>query len=46
MIQNLIGTQGLVGSKVGLVLEGPNVDAECLYGVFLSVSLPYRDLGG
>ena len=40
MVQNVSGTQGLVGRKVGLVPEGPNVDVECVYGVFLLVPLP------
>ena len=40
MVQNLSGTQGLVGRKVRLVLEGPNANVECLYGVFLSIPLP------
>jgi len=40
VVQTISGTQGLVGRNVGLVLEGPNVDVECLYGVFLSVLVP------
>ena len=40
MVQNLSGTQGLVGRKVGLVPHGPNADVENLYGVFPSVPLP------
>jgi len=40
VVQNVIGTQGLVSRKVGLVPEGPNVDVEGLYGVFPSVPLP------
>lgn len=39
VVQNLNRTQGLVGKKVGLVLKGPNVDDESLYGVFPSVAL-------
>ena len=40
VVQNFSGTQGLVGRKVGLVLEGPNVDVEGLYGVFPLISHP------
>ena len=40
MVQNVSGTQGLVGIKVRLVPEGPNADFECLYDVFSSVPLP------
>ena len=40
VVQNVSGTPGLVGRKVGLVLEGPNVDFDCLYGVFMSIPLP------
>ena len=41
VVQNISGTQGLVGKKVGLVHEGPyNANVECLYGVFPSVPLP------
>jgi len=39
MVQNISGTQGLVGIKVGMVHEGPNVDVEGMYSVFPSVSL-------
>jgi len=40
VVQKLSGTQGLVGRKVGLVLEGHNANVEFLYGVFPSVPLP------
>jgi len=40
VIQNVSGTWGLVGKKVGSVTKGPNVDVEGLYGVFLLVPLP------
>lgn len=40
VVQTVSGTQGLVGRKVGLIPEGPNVDFEGLYGVFLSIPLP------
>jgi len=40
VVQNLSGIQGLFGNKVGLVLEGPNVDVESLYGVLPWVPLP------
>ena len=39
VVQNLSGTQVLARRKVGLVPKGPNVDVECLYGVFLLVPL-------
>ena len=40
VVQNVSGTQGLVGRKVGMVLGGPNADVEGIYGVFPSVPLP------
>ena len=40
MVQKLSRTQGLVGRKVGLFLEGLNANVECLYGVFPLVPLP------
>ena len=40
VVQNLSGTQGLVGRKVGMVPRGPNVDVEGMYGVFPLVPLP------
>ena len=40
VVQKLSGTQGLIGRKVGLVREGPNVVVECMYGVFPSVPFP------
>jgi len=40
VVQNLSGTQGLVGRKFGMVHEGPNADVEGMHGVFLSVPLP------
>jgi len=40
VVQYISGNEGLVSKKVGLVPEGPNVDVECLYGVFPSVPLP------
>jgi len=40
VVQKLSWTEGMVGTKVRLVLEGPNVDVEFRYGVFLSVPFP------
>ena len=39
VVQNLSGTHEMVGRNVGLVSKDPNVDLECLYGVFPSVPL-------
>jgi len=40
VVQNISGTKGLVGRKVGVILDGPNANVECLYGVLPSVPLP------
>jgi len=40
VVQNVIGTEGLVDRQVGLVPEGPNANVGCFYGVFPSIPLP------